>query len=913
MNSNPLVSIIIPSRNRSYNLDRCLDRIKKQSYSNIEIIIVDGNSTDDTALVAEKYSAKFFVFNKKGDHRCAQRNLGVQKASGEYVLIIDDDMELSVKVIEDCVHKINQEKNIKGIIIPEESFGKGFWAQCKKLERSFYLGLSWMEAARFFRRKDYLRLGGYNEELTSGEDWDLSQRMEALGKIDRINSFIYHNEGVASLLKIIKKRYYYAKKFVKYTDINTNQPKVKKQLNVLIRFKLFFSDPKKLFKNPIYGFGMLFMKTCEFGFGGSAYLFERFYNKFFVFINIVKKNKKLIYLLLPIIFIIIGFNGYLKAEQTRVFGDTRPNLIITENVQYEYFENDFYNKFTPEFREPYRNQLERIKFFLFEQNFSENFVLWVTTFLPFLVSVYLSYFLFFKLSNKKFLGFLIWLFYTFSTFSLFTSSIHTNILTSINFFLFYIFLHLWYLNNFKNLTKTFLYIFLSIFIISISFIFEMRMMIVTFPFFLFQIIILLLEYKKIFSFKSFTKYIAVHLFIAVMVCLNFIHIFLNFTEISSQISSIIPLETWGNVYFQLINSLSFYHPFWNGGEAINFIYNIPSSLYLINVAFIVFTTWLAWRYRKNMKYKMIYLLPLVFFLFLSKQNHAPFENFYDFLYKFPYFNFSREASKYYYGYLLSFSFLSLAAFNGVLKQKINKYIIYFLLLIFLIPTFNNFKLFALGNYGNTTVNYEYNIKVYDEINNYISKYEKEKEVRVLWLPLKSTLQDNTNNIKHKSFISMLNLYPLENIRKNSRSYLYESLNDEDFVNYLKLMGFQYILIPDINNEKGMLSELKTIYKDFDYNLFIEYVEENLNIEEIKNINNYKIYKFKDYSIDVYIAEEAVNPKYSQIGSINLFNQDEKKIIGDAIDQDDIKINFGNCNNNHEEGLDFDPINRMSVG
>ena len=40
-------------------------------------------------------------------------------------------------------------------------------------------------------------------------------------------------------------------------------------------YKLFFSNPKKLFKNPILGLGMIFMKSCEFGFGGMGYLVGR--------------------------------------------------------------------------------------------------------------------------------------------------------------------------------------------------------------------------------------------------------------------------------------------------------------------------------------------------------------------------------------------------------------------------------------------------------------------------------------------------------------------------------------------------------------------------------------------------------------------------------------------------------------
>ena len=272
-----LVSVIIPTKNSEKFIGKCLKSIKNQTYQNLEIIVVDNNSTDQTKEIAKKYTDLVF---DKGPERSVQRNFGVEKSGGEYVLIVDSDMLLSKKVVENCVEKINSDKKIKGIVIPEESFGKGFWAKCKKLERSFYVGVDWMEAARFFEKNVYLKLGGYDEDMISGEDWDLSQRVEEKGKISRIDEFIYHNEGRIRLLKTIKKKFFYAQKFSVYADKNKNLEKVSKQTGILKRYKLFFSQPKKLFKNPILGMGMIFMKTCEFGFGGLGYSSKRCINKF---------------------------------------------------------------------------------------------------------------------------------------------------------------------------------------------------------------------------------------------------------------------------------------------------------------------------------------------------------------------------------------------------------------------------------------------------------------------------------------------------------------------------------------------------------------------------------------------------------------------------------------------------------
>lgn len=267
----PLVSVIVTTYNNHATLDACLSSIRKQSYERIEIVVVDNHSTDDTIDIARKYTPHVYT---KGPERSTQRNYAVHVATGDYVVIIDSDMELSEHVIRGCVERV-QEPETQAVIIPEESFGEGFWAQCKRLERSFYVGVDWMEAARFFKRDLYVKLGGYDEKLISGEDWDLSQRAAEQTKLGRIDSYIYHNEGRLKLGRTLKKKYYYAKQFSRYTAANKGgsaSANVSAQTGPLTRYKLFFSKPGKLFSKPFLGIGMLFMKTCEFGFGAVGLL-----------------------------------------------------------------------------------------------------------------------------------------------------------------------------------------------------------------------------------------------------------------------------------------------------------------------------------------------------------------------------------------------------------------------------------------------------------------------------------------------------------------------------------------------------------------------------------------------------------------------------------------------------------------
>lgn len=269
----PLVSVIIPTKNSSAFLEACLVSIKKQTYQKIEIIVVDNGSTDDTKKIAKKYANKLF---NKGPERSAQRNYGARNATGEFLLFIDSDMELSPEVVRSCVKTITENESVLAIVIPEKSVGIGFWAECKALERSFYVGVDWIEAARFFEKNSFFSLNGYDENNTGTEDYDLPQRLVHLfgkNKVRRIYKYIYHNEGKLSLSRTLEKKMYYGAKLSRY--ISTNKLYFIKQSSILERFKLYFSRPKKLFKNPFIGLGMIFMKLCEFILGNLGYLSKK--------------------------------------------------------------------------------------------------------------------------------------------------------------------------------------------------------------------------------------------------------------------------------------------------------------------------------------------------------------------------------------------------------------------------------------------------------------------------------------------------------------------------------------------------------------------------------------------------------------------------------------------------------------
>jgi glycosyltransferase involved in cell wall biosynthesis len=255
----PLVSVIIPTKNSSRTLDACLGSIKNQSYKNIELIVVDNNSTDDTNEIAKKYTDKIFNYEPE---RSAQRNFGAKQARGEYLLIHDSDIYFDVDSVKECV-KLSQAENYDAIILPEQSIGVGFWAKVKAFERSFYVGNDYIEAPRFFKRAVYKKLGGYDEEMTGPEDWDLGIRMRNDGcKIARAKIFLQHDEGRVDLFGSSKKKKYYAKDiFGKYAKEHPEE--FKEQMSFFVRFPLG-KIVKKGLRHPILFSCMIFMKGLEY-------------------------------------------------------------------------------------------------------------------------------------------------------------------------------------------------------------------------------------------------------------------------------------------------------------------------------------------------------------------------------------------------------------------------------------------------------------------------------------------------------------------------------------------------------------------------------------------------------------------------------------------------------------------------
>ncbi len=294
----PKISVVITTKNEEKNIANCLESIQAQTWPNIEIIVVDNSSTDQTQSIAKQYTDKVYT---KGPERSTQRNYGIiEKSTGLYVLFLDADMILTPYVIESSYYHIIKNQGI-ALYIKEVVLGKNYFSKARRFERGFY-DATVVDGARFFRKDTFIEIKGFDENLNGPEDWDLDKRLKQKGKILMLPSKkpsdlpvlessmrstkknfqlkeflekhgvryekdfvgLYHNEVEFELLNYIKKKNYYSANFDMYIKKWGKDDKdLRKQLGFSYRYIWVFLENgkwKKLLIYPMLALGMFFLR-----------------------------------------------------------------------------------------------------------------------------------------------------------------------------------------------------------------------------------------------------------------------------------------------------------------------------------------------------------------------------------------------------------------------------------------------------------------------------------------------------------------------------------------------------------------------------------------------------------------------------------------------------------------------------
>ncbi len=113
MEKQPLISVIVPVYNVEEYLPRCLDSIINQTYTNLEILLIDDGATDNSGKICDEYAQKdkrIRVFHKPNGGQASARNLALDNATGEYVAFVDSDDYIEEEMFDKCIPSLVQAK-----------------------------------------------------------------------------------------------------------------------------------------------------------------------------------------------------------------------------------------------------------------------------------------------------------------------------------------------------------------------------------------------------------------------------------------------------------------------------------------------------------------------------------------------------------------------------------------------------------------------------------------------------------------------------------------------------------------------------------------------------------------------------------------------------------------------------------
>jgi len=209
----PKISIITPSYNQGAYLEDTIQSIIGQNYPNVEHILIDGGSTDESLEVIKKYEGHFAYWqSQKDDGQSDAINQGFRRATGDIVAWLNSDDQY----LPSTLHHVAQASMRGGALDHKIYFGNCIklntdthqakskdvvhWHQTRNIELTDYI----IQPSSFWTRKVWEQVGELDETLDFGMDWDWFIRanradipFEATNRFLSINRF--HSEKKSSL------------------------------------------------------------------------------------------------------------------------------------------------------------------------------------------------------------------------------------------------------------------------------------------------------------------------------------------------------------------------------------------------------------------------------------------------------------------------------------------------------------------------------------------------------------------------------------------------------------------------------------------------------------------------------------------------------------------------------------------
>lgn len=241
----PFFSIIIPALNEEKYLHLLLSDLAGQTFRDFEVIVVDAHSEDKTVPKAKAYQDQLpslQVIPSPKRHVCVQRNLGAKHARANWLIFMDADNRLPVYFLQGVKYRLESDpSDLATTLIESETNSKKDQAITAYFNFALRLaiGINYVifpESMVITQKKQFLKLGGFNETVNYGESKSLAESFLADGKVFKI----YHDPKYRYSFRRLRKfgtmnfALRSAKaQFVQFAGINSSPEKIAEQYPML--------------------------------------------------------------------------------------------------------------------------------------------------------------------------------------------------------------------------------------------------------------------------------------------------------------------------------------------------------------------------------------------------------------------------------------------------------------------------------------------------------------------------------------------------------------------------------------------------------------------------------------------------------------------------------------------------------
>ena len=188
MLTNPLVSVVIPTFNRAKELPRSIRSVLSQTVRDLELIIVDDASSDDTEIIVASFDDNRIRYEKLAQNvgGAEARNVGIRMARAEIVAFQDSDDEWTCSKLEQALSALDSDKDVGAVFT---SFIQLRGDTCRLMpvgrhklrKENFYQSLLWQNyvgTPTLVVKKKYLdEVGGFTTSMPRYQDWDLALKL----------------------------------------------------------------------------------------------------------------------------------------------------------------------------------------------------------------------------------------------------------------------------------------------------------------------------------------------------------------------------------------------------------------------------------------------------------------------------------------------------------------------------------------------------------------------------------------------------------------------------------------------------------------------------------------------------------------------------------------------------------------